>query len=309
MADTDQAEAAEDQARSDADQAASDRDQGASDRERDQADSGGARLSAAYAASRAERARSTAERRATSELRSLTMFDRSNRAAMRDEQAALRDTQAIVRDRTAELRDQAAMEHERALGLHTTQTSRARQTAAADRERAAEDRAHAAEDRMHAAEDRERAHAELADAQLDDLTGLFRRSLGRTALQREIDRSQRSGGKMVLAYCDLDDLKSVNDEQGHATGDALLKGLADAIRARLRSYDVTVRMGGDEFVCALSDTDMDQATHVFEEIQHAFSMRAEGGGMSFGLAALGPEDSLDELLERGDAALCAAKPR
>ena len=122
-------------------------------------------------------------------------------------------------------------------------------------------------------------------------------------MQREIARCRRSGAGLVFAYCDLDGLKRVNDERGHAAGDELLKGLAEAIRSRLRSYDPVVRIGGDEFVCGLPETDIEQARQIFEEIQHAYSKTWGDASMSFGLAALDSEDSVATLLERSDRAL------
>ncbi len=61
----------------------------------------------------------------------------------------------------------------------------------------------------------------------------------------------------MLAFVDVDGLKEVNDRDGHAEGDALLIDVAATIRSKLRSYDPLVRFGGDEFVCAFSDFDLD----------------------------------------------------
>ena len=231
------------------------------------------------------------------------MFERANNAVRRDEQASLRDIQAGARDRTAELRDRSADAHERALGRSSTILSTMRATAAADRARAAEDRSRAAEDRAQAASDRDQAAAELDRAHLDDLTGFYRVGLGRVALQREIDRARRGIGSLTLAYCDVDGLKQVNDSEGHAAGDALLKTVADAIRSRLRSYDPVVRVGGDEFVCAMTEVDLEQAAVIFGEIQMALADGRNPASMSFGLASLRDGESLAALMDRSDGAL------
>jgi diguanylate cyclase len=231
------------------------------------------------------------------------MFERTDNAVRRDEQANLRDLQAAARDRAAQLRDRAADEHEKALGRTGAATSLARATAAADRARAADDRARAADDRTQAAADREQAAAEIASAHLDDLTGFYRLGLGQVVLQREIDRARRGIGSLILAYCDVDGLKKVNDGEGHAAGDALLKVIADAIRSRLRSYDTVVRVGGDEFVCALTEIDLEQAAGIFDEIQTALGEMRDPASISYGLARLRDGDSLAELMDRSDGAL------
>lgn len=308
LSDLDQLSTERDQAQSGADQRASDRDQAASDRDRSAHSSDDTEFLRTYADSQAKRAQGTAARSSTTESRALSMLDRAENAAQRDQQAAVRDLHATARDRIADARDRAAEAHERALGRAGGSASRARADAAEDRARAAENRARAAEDRGQAALDRERAAIELQNAQLDDLTGFYRVGLGRAVLQREIDRSRRSGGRLVLAFLDLDGLKRVNDEQGHAAGDALLSGLAEAIRSRLRSYDPVVRVGGDEFVCALSETDLDQAREILRDIQQDLTNGRADASISFGLAALRSDDSLATLLERSDRALREAKP-
>ncbi len=122
-----------------------------------------------------------------------------------------------------------------------------------------------------------------------------------------MDRALRSDGRLVMAFVDVDGLKSVNDRQGHAAGDALLRAVAAAIQANLRSYDPIVRFGGDEFVCALSETDLDAARRRFEDIAETLAESAQSGSISVGLAQLRPDDSLEELVARADAALKVVK--
>jgi diguanylate cyclase (GGDEF)-like protein len=234
-----------------------------------------------------------------------------------DQSRSERDLERAVADQRASQRDETAVDRDR---LHASAKGKFLDACAAieadhargmaDRRASGEDRAAAAEDRRHAALDRDLAGAErdqakidLEKAQLDDLTGFYRLGLGTAVLQHEMDRSRRSGGRMVAAYCDVDELKQVNDERGHAAGDLLLKGLARAIRSHLRSYDPVVRVGGDEFVCALSETNLDQAGRVFGDVQDALAEEVDGASFSFGLAALRPEDDLATLLERSDLAL------
>lgn len=271
------------------------------------------------AADTAQRISETDQERSASD-RSSTERDLAQADA--DESALQRDRSAIDRERssaaTAEeksLEAFAAIHADRErIKVEREAAADDRASAAEDRDRAALDRRVAAEDRDRAAEDRaraklglEQAMLELQQAQLDDLTGFYSLRLGTAVLQEEIDRSRRSDGRLVIAYCDLDTLKQVNDEQGHAAGDALLKGLAAVIRSQLRSYDPVVRVGGDEFVCALSEIDLEQAEKTFRAVQTRLAERHEGASVSFGLAALHPDDDLTTLLERSDRALHAAK--
>lgn len=246
--------------------------------------------------------------------------DRSS--AEHDEERADSDQRASRRDQTVSDGDRSRhastdakfMEAFAAIQAERGRTTAEREAAAEDRASAAADRAVAAEDRAYAARDRERAaieleqaRADLQEAELDELTGFYRLGLGTAVLQREIDRSRRGGGDLTLVYCDLDGLKQVNDEQGHAAGDALLLALAEALRARLRPYDPVVRVGGDEFVCALSEVDLGQASRIFYDVQVILAGAVPGASVSFGLAGLLPDDDLGTLLERSDLALRQAR--
>jgi diguanylate cyclase (GGDEF)-like protein len=235
--------------------------------------------------------------------------ERGGRAMRRDVAARLRDLAARARDEAAEARDRAAALLDRELRdlAGSARATRVRVWAAADRARAAADREQAAIDREHAARDRKQAQAELERAQLDGLTGAYRRELGELELTHEIARARRLDGRLVLAFVDVDALKDRNDREGHAAGDALLRRVVTAMRSNLRSYDPIVRFGGDEFVCALSDTDLDGARRRFDEIRTALSAAEGSGSISVGLAALRPSDTLEDLTMRGDAALYRAK--
>jgi diguanylate cyclase (GGDEF)-like protein len=288
LSDSDQGLAERDQQQSDADQASSDRDQVASDRDLAAHSGSGGDLEAAHAASEADRARTTAERESSTTLRSASMFERVALAERRDKLAALRDENAAFRDRVAEL----------AMGRPSLEGIQAE--AAENRRRAAEDRERAADDRKRAAEDREHALDALERAQLDDLTGFYRPGLGVAILQREIDRARRSEDSLTFAYCDVDNLKHLNDTAGHDAGDDLLRDLAKAMRSRLRSYDPVVRMGGDEFVCALPGADLDEATRIVGDVQRALAAARPDASASFGLSPLGSGDSVETMLKRSD---------
>jgi diguanylate cyclase (GGDEF)-like protein len=211
----------------------------------------------------------------------------------RDRAAAGRDCQADERDRAAEQRDRSADKLDSAKGRFSVSE---RDEAALDRRRAAGDRAEAARDRAGAAHDRARAD-------VDGLTGALRRERGLIDLEREIDRARRSDGRLVLAFVDVDALKAANDVDGHAAGDQLLRDVALALRTGLRSYDLVIRYGGDEFLCALPGSDMEAARPRFDEVARDLRERNPTASVSIGLAELESADTVDELTARADAAL------
>ena len=303
-ADQDQALADQDERQAVADQHASERDQAASDSElRHHPEDEELRL--AHKASRVERQKSTLERDATSLTRARTATERLDHAARRDHTAKLRDLTAIARDRAAEARDRAASEiadelPDRSLGDALRYAAEVRVRAAEDRARAAEDRAKAAADREHAARDREEALAALEHADVDDLTGAFRREIGDTALRHAIDRARRSGSSLAIVFVDVDGLKKINDEVGHAEGDRLLQAVVATIRSRMRSYEPIVRYGGDEFVCALGDLDYSGATRRFNQIKRALEDHGSPGSISVGIATMRAEDDIEDLVARAD---------
>ena len=102
----------------------------------------------------------------------------------------------------------------------------------------------------------ERATAELSDrARRDPLTGLLNHHAFWSDLDRELDRAQRYGHGLTFVVVDLDHFKSVNDSRGHPVGDRVLRCVAEALSSIARSSDLVARIGGDEFVAALVETD------------------------------------------------------
>jgi diguanylate cyclase (GGDEF)-like protein len=130
--------------------------------------------------------------------------------------------------------------------------------------------------------------------------------MGQLAISHEIDRVRRSDGRFVLAFVDVDRLKLVNDRQGHAAGDRVLKSVVEAIRTRLRSYDPIIRYGGDEFLCGLAGIGLAEARRRFDSIGVAIKADARVG-ISVGLAVLAAGDTVDQLTERADAAMLEIK--
>ena len=121
-------------------------------------------------------------------------------------------------------------------------------------------------------------------------------------MEREAARAKRAKHPFVLAFVDVDRLKATNDSLGHAAGDQLLRRTVESMRKHLRSYDLIVRFGGDEFVCALVDLSMSVAAQRFEAI-NADLAETDQSSITVGLAELKSEDSLEELIARADEAL------
>ena len=131
--------------------------------------------------------------------------------------------------------------------------------------------------------ERARLEAERQRAHLDALTGALRREVGRLALRNEIERARRADGKFVVAFIDVDGLKGVNDRDGHAAGDRVLRTLAAIMRANLRPYDPIVRFGGDEFVCGIASIDPGEVQHRIGVMDQSLR-NATGVGITAGLA-------------------------
>ncbi|MDQ6637762.1 MAG: GGDEF domain-containing protein [Candidatus Dormibacteraeota bacterium] len=146
----------------------------------------------------------------------------------------------------------------------------------------------------------------LAAAATDELTGLLRRGAGLPALERELGRAERQGDqRLTVAFLDLHSLKQVNDTEGHAAGDALLRTLAETLRQGLRAYDVIIRWGGDEFVLGLA-ADLGQGETILTRLAESFGA-ATSHSFHFGLAHLQPGEAVADLVARADADLYARR--
>lgn len=158
----------------------------------------------------------------------------------------------------------------------------------------------------------------VARALHDPLTGLANRLLLGEHARAALARAARNGTTTAFLFFDLDRFKRVNDHHGHATGDALLTGLAHRVETALRASDVVARIGGDEFVVVLSDLrDEDEAAELAERLRVGLAEPIEVDGArhhltaSIGVATAGPDEAaaltVDELLRRADRAMYAAK--
>jgi diguanylate cyclase (GGDEF)-like protein len=149
-------------------------------------------------------------------------------------------------------------------------------------------------------------------ANTDALTGLFNLRYLRQQMDHLLGLQQRYGHPFALLLLDVDGLKRVNDSFGHAAGDELLMGVAEAIRAATRSVDVSARIGGDEFCVLAPHQTASRATVLADRLASGIEAleSADGArvGVSIGVVAC-PEHTSDceRLLELADVAMYRAK--
>jgi diguanylate cyclase (GGDEF)-like protein/PAS domain S-box-containing protein len=149
------------------------------------------------------------------------------------------------------------------------------------------------------------------DAVHDPLTGLANRTLLRDRLEQALARSRRRGGASGLLFVDLDNFKQVNDEYGHATGDAVLVELGKRLQKAVRPSDTVARLGGDEFVVVCEELDEQTAVALGQRLHDALEQPLLIDGIEHRLSAsigiaLGQADP-DGLLGNADAAVYRAK--
>lgn len=148
----------------------------------------------------------------------------------------------------------------------------------------------------------------------DALTGLSNRRFFVNSLKDRVARCQRYGDNSALLFLDVDNLKTVNDQHGHAAGDALLVQMGKILNRHTRTSDVVARIGGDEFGVMLDNLDCDQVVEKIDFLLRKFetaNYTHEGVELPFsaaiGYCFVGPKDTVEELMSRADAAMYRAK--
>jgi len=171
----------------------------------------------------------------------------------------------------------------------------------------------------------ERLHAELrveraklkeleASAETDALTGVLNRRGFDRELKRAVAYVQRYWTRAALMVVDLDGFKPVNDEHGHAAGDAILKAVAATLTGSLRASDTVARLGGDEFGLILWNLGEGDAAAKARALEIAvtgavvdWQAAKLSVGASIGFAMLSASDELADVLQKADQAMYARK--
>lgn len=145
----------------------------------------------------------------------------------------------------------------------------------------------------------------------DELTGLYNRHYLYSRINEEIERSDRSNEPMSIMILDIDKFKRVNDTWGHPVGDEVLKETAEITKSMIRKDDILVRLGGEEFLVLMPQTDTMEAVSVAEKVRKALenNIHPTVGTFtaSFGVAERNKSEGFKSLYKRADDALYRAK--
>lgn len=149
-------------------------------------------------------------------------------------------------------------------------------------------------------------------AREDYLTGAINSRFFYYLAQMEIDRYHRYGHPFTLAYFDLDNFKSVNDQFGHACGDQVLRTVASFIKGHVRKTDIIARLGGDEFALLLPETNQESACIAISNLQKGLleEMQRNNWPITFSIGVLtymAAPTSTDELVKMADDLMYSVK--
>ena len=152
----------------------------------------------------------------------------------------------------------------------------------------------------------------VSQAAHDGLTGCFSRRSGEELLDIQFHIAARSGAPLSVVFLDLDNFKKINDRHGHEAGDRVLRTAAERLRDNLRSGDIVLRWGGEEFVIILPDASGPTAVSAMARLKEVgLGQRPEGGPVtaSFGIAEriADAADDWQQLVEIADQRMYSAK--
>jgi diguanylate cyclase (GGDEF)-like protein len=147
-------------------------------------------------------------------------------------------------------------------------------------------------------------------ARTDGLTGVTNSRRFVEIAAAEIVRMERYGRPLSIAFLDCDNFKQVNDRQGHAAGDSLLRNIGLRIERSLRRTDVVARLGGDEFAVLMPETAATAASKVCEKLRLALADAVDQSGVTFSMGLvtyLEPPVDVEDMLHRADQAMYEVK--
>ena len=151
-------------------------------------------------------------------------------------------------------------------------------------------------------------------ARFDDLTGVLTRNEAIDRLALVGRHVRRPGDRTAVLFIDVDAFKGINDAHGHGPGDAVLRAIAERLKASVRSGDAVARMGGDEFVVILEGINgIAEAEMVAEKMRSAIKAPIPTSAgevettISIGVTLIDPGEPVDEMIARADEAMFAAK--
>jgi diguanylate cyclase (GGDEF)-like protein/PAS domain S-box-containing protein len=146
----------------------------------------------------------------------------------------------------------------------------------------------------------------------DPLTGAPNRRFFYNLAQREIERSRRYKNPFTIAYLDIDNFKTVNDQFGHQVGDEVLGMVVKYAQGQLRKTDLFARLGGDEFGFLFVDTGPEAAERVFAGVQQNLfaKMQENGWPLTFSIGVItciAPPRTIDDIVKMADDSMYAVK--
>ena len=145
----------------------------------------------------------------------------------------------------------------------------------------------------------------------DNLTGVYNRSLLQNTIENTINQSYRSNTPMAILMLDIDQFKTINDQFGHDVGDSVLRSTGEFFAAFFRGGDIVFRVGGEEFLAILYNTNNENALKVAEELRHEFEqlplIPSHTVTISIGLSNLQPDINWKQWMKHGDENLYKAK--
>jgi len=144
----------------------------------------------------------------------------------------------------------------------------------------------------------------------DPLTELYNRRFGEERLQMEIQRAEQNNLELAVITIDLDYFKEINDQFGHAAGDWVLKEFSRNLRKAIRSCDLPIRNGGDEFLVILPDCSSENAQLILSRLKPfevVLNRRKITASYSRGMAQYEVGDTPQSIVQRADTSLYAEK--